>query len=440
MESPDFEPEAEALSAQSRARRAFAIIAASVAVITLTGVAYLHPSLPVSSAPSRVLAPQAEYQLLSVDFATSAAGWVVAGLAGGRYTVMGTTDAGRSWTRELAGPIADRATYLNFFDARDGVFALTGLRTVLYRTADGGRTWSSLVPSAPAADVLSISFADPGHGWLLVRAGPVLGPSGDLYRTADGGVTWADLGSPTGLSDQPFLVKFAGPNEGWLDSLNGGPYAYRSTDAGSTWTRVPLPAPPGGWRARGQFFVEASPTRGLGVVATVVNFPPSSGRHGVGATVLEYPPLTVRAFDGGVPVTYTYTTLIDKVASLGSAGGAGTTLPVAQVPAANQVELGSLDGGATWTVIAPPAAAGAVGYSDAQNWWWIGSGDWAASSNGGTTWTPYHNVGVIVPLPGSLQVLDADHAWFGAMAGSRPVLETTADGGIHWRAVILPPV
>ena len=440
VESPNFEPEVEAPSAQGRAHRAFAIIAASVAVITLTGVAYLHPSLPVFTTPSRETVPQAAYQLLSVDFATPAVGWAVAGLAGGRYAVMGTTDAGRTWTRDLAGPTDDRATYLNFFDARHGIFALTGLRTVLYRTVDGGRTWSSLAPLATGADVLSVSFADPRHGWLLVRAGSVMGPGGDLHRTSDGGATWTNLGSPTALSDQPFRVQFAGLDDGWLDSLDAGPYAYRSHDAGSTWTRVALPAPPGGWPATGQFFVGTSPTRGLRVVATVVDFPPIRGRHGVGATVLEYPPLTVRAFDGGVPVTYTYTTFIDMVAVTGSAGSAGTTLPVAQVPAANQVELGSLDGGATWTLIAAPVSAGAVGYSDAQNWWWIGSGAWATSSNGGTTWTPYHNVGVIVPLPGSLQVLDSAHAWFGAMAGSRPVLETTADGGIHWRAVILPPV
>ena len=51
METPNSEPEVEAPSAQGRARRAFAIIAASVAVITLTGVAYLHPSLPVTTAP-----------------------------------------------------------------------------------------------------------------------------------------------------------------------------------------------------------------------------------------------------------------------------------------------------------------------------------------------------------------------------------------------------
>jgi len=54
------------------------------------------------------------------------------------------------------------------------------------------------------------------------------------------------------------------------------------------------------------------------------------------------------------------------------------------------------------------------------------------------TWTPSRNLGVIQPLPGSLEVLDASHAWFGAMAGSRAVLENTNDGGTHWYMTSLP--
>jgi photosystem II stability/assembly factor-like uncharacterized protein len=47
---------------------------------------------------------------------------------------------------------------------------------------------------------------------------------------------------------------------------------------------------------------------------------------------------------------------------------------------------------------------------------------------------------VLQPLPGSLQVLDSKHAWFGAMAGTKAVLETTADGGIRWEMIVLPPI
>jgi hypothetical protein len=60
--------------------------------------------------------------------------------------------------------------------------------------------------------------------------------------------------------------------------------------------------------------------------------------------------------------------------------------------------------------------------------------------HGGTTWTAARNIGVIQPLPGSLQLLDSNHAWFGAMAGTKAVLERTVDGGITWEMIGLPAV
>jgi hypothetical protein len=178
------------------------------------------------------------------------------------------------------------------------------------------------------------------------------------------------------------------------------------------------------------------------VIATVVNFAPASGRSGIGGTVVAYPPLTVRTFDGGVPVFYRYAIFADAISStdLAAASAEHRSGTSTQVQAPNQVQLGSSDGGVTWSVIEPPNVPGAVGYSDALNWWWIGSGTWSTSSDGGTTWTPYRNVGVLSPLPGSLQVLDSEHAWFAAMAGAQAVLETTEDGGIRWTELGLPVV
>jgi hypothetical protein len=287
-----------------------------------------------------------------------------------------------------------------------------------------------------------MSFVDPSHGWLLVRSGTPTGAMGELLRTVDGGTEWTNLGSPVVAADDAYRVQFTDQQVGWLDSVSARPYAYKTVDGGASWRQVPLPAPSGGWPAGGQFFVAAQATQGFGVIASVANFAPTSGRSGIGGTVVSYLPLTVRTFDGGVPVFYIYATLVDAIptADLTAAEVQPKNGSSSQVLAPNQVQLGSLDGGSTWSVIAPPNAAGAIGYSDAQNWWWIGSGAWSTSSDGGTTWTPYRNVGVLQPLPGSLQVLDAQHAWFGAMAGTKAVLERTGDGGIRWEMIILPRI
>src|SRR5207245_6693059 len=100
--------------------------------------------------------------------------------------------------------------------------------------------------------------------------------------------------------------------------------------------------------------------------------------------VLGYPPLTVLAFDGGGSVEYIYAPFADSslyrsTAILSEAG----VLPV--MP--DQVELSSLDGGSSWKAAPVPSAYGAIGYADALDWWWVGAGAWATSSDGGVTWT-----------------------------------------------------
>jgi photosystem II stability/assembly factor-like uncharacterized protein len=425
----------------SRARRGIGLISISLLVIGLTGLAYLHPSMGATASPVAPAVP-ATYQLASVDFVSPTTGWFAATFDSGRFAVMNTTDAGHHWARQLAGDVGSAGVYVNFFDSTDGVVAVLGSQAVIYRTADGGRRWSANPIRGGVAyltSVSSMSFADALHGWLLLST-PTVASGAELLRTNDGGAEWTNLGSPAVGNDLVYRVHFSNPQVGWLDSLSARPYAYKSSDGGATWRQVPLPAPRGGWPATGEFFVGAQATQGIGVIATVASFAPPSGRSGIGATVIAYPPLTVRAFDGGVPVSYVYVTFVDTISnsSWSAADTKNRSASTSQVQAPNQVQLGSLDGGSTWKVIAPPNAPGAIGYSDAHDWWWIGSGAWSTSSDGGTTWTPYRNLGVVQPLSGSLQLLDARHAWFGAMAGTRAVLENTSDGGTHWQMTILP--
>jgi hypothetical protein len=227
-----------------------------------------------------------------------------------------------------------------------------------------------------------------------------------------------------------------------LYSQSTAPYAYKSVDGGSSWIRVPLPEPAGGWPAAqggsistGQFFVAAQPTEGAGVMTTVVAIAPPRGRSPAGGVLVGYPPLRVGTWDGGRPVTYVYADVspyrYSSVEHL-NAGGFVDSLPT------NQTQLSSVDGGLTWSLDGAPSGQRAVGYVDALNWWWIGSGRSRSRLTRAGRTSRVRTVGVPQPLPGSLQFLDATHAWFGAMAGSRPLVEATDDGGIHWRMILLP--
>jgi len=402
--------------------RALTLMTASVLTIVLVAIVYARPYASGGGQPRPA---ESSYGIAAVDFITPTTGWVAATYSAGTFAIFRTSDAGTTWTTQLTGVTDQRTLYLRFFDPSHGVLGLMGPRPAMFRTADGGRTWSTRALSS-SAYLLSMSFVDMDRGWLLLHPGL-------LFRTTDGGATWDGLGVPVSATDQPYRVRFTDREVGWLDSVSVNPVAYRSVDGGTSWRQVPLPAPAAGWPARGEFFVAAEPTRGAGVVATVVNLAPYIVRARSGERVVAYPPLTIRSFDGGLPVWNTYSIFTDSTPG-------GDLRGPAQLQAPHQVLLGSLDGGNSWSPLSPPRGAGAVGYSDAKTWWWIGSGAWSTSADGGSTWTPTRNIAVIQPLPGSLRMLDSSHAWYGAMAGGfRPLLERTADAGVTWETIGLPP-
>jgi photosystem II stability/assembly factor-like uncharacterized protein len=438
MESEDEFP---SQSSASRGPRSMAVIAISLVAISIAGIAYVYPNIGLglkgALAPD-VIEPQAT-QLAAVDFVTPATGWVVVELEAHAFALLHTTDAGESWSRQLSGAAGTIGEYMRFFDSAHGVLVLLGPQATLYQTSDGGRTWNNHRLTHYGGYIWSADYVDPNHGWLLTQD-PTVGET--LVRTQDGGKTWVNLGSPVLYSDWAYRVLFASPSEGWLYSQSTAPYAYKSEDGGTSWSRVLLPAPAGGWPAAqggsistGEFFVAAQPTEGAGVLTTVVAIAPPRGRSPAGGVLVGYPPLRVGTWDGGRPVTYVYADVspyrYSSVEHL-NPGGFVDSLPT------NQTQLSSVDGGLTWNAMVPPSSTGAVGYVDASNWWWIGSGAQSTTTDAGRTWSRVRTVGVPQPLPGSLQFLDATHAWFGAMAGARPLVEATDDAGLHWRMVLLP--
>ena len=420
----DFDPSIP----RARAGRALALGAASLAAIIATGIVFIRPAVgPTASPPLPTLT--SAYTVASIDFVNPTAGWLLVDFPSGDYAVVHTDDGGATWSRQLVAPSDGHAKYMKFFDDEVGVVALIGAQPILLRTGDGGHTWQTRPALKDAAAVLSWSFVDSDHGWMLAAPQTTAAiPPAHLYATEDGGFLWRDLGSPVGLGDEAFEVHFSFLTTGWLTTTSSGPYAYKTSDFGVTWTKVALPAPPEGWPQGGQFFVAVRPTTGRGVVATVVHFAGFIGRSGVGGTVRGYPPLTVRSFDGGRLRTYLYTTVIDQV----------VTGPFASDTPPNQTELGTVDNGQSWSSISLPSATGAVGFFDAAHWWWVGQGMWARSDDAGATWSDPQDIGVIDATPGSLRVLDAQHAWFAGASGARAMLERTEDSGTHWTLSTLP--
>ncbi len=106
------------------------------------------------------------------------------------------------------------------------------------RTADGGVTWHSVSPANAGALGYSVSsdFIDSLHFWILVPD-PKNMLAGTLYRTSDGGSTWSNIPVPFGGGE----LHFIDPDHGWMMASLGagagsmGIAVYQTSDGGSTW-------------------------------------------------------------------------------------------------------------------------------------------------------------------------------------------------------------
>lgn len=146
-------------------------------------------------------------------------------LAGAEGTVFQTTNGGENWQSLVSVPRRElRKVY--FADQNRGW--ATGDRLSL-RTSNGGMRWE-LVPYMPWQAML---FADSLRGWAL----------GDsVYRTEDGGQSWSTLAPP--LPGRPQAAFILNEHVGWLSySFPGDRLMARTRDGGQSWqmsTSVPL--------------------------------------------------------------------------------------------------------------------------------------------------------------------------------------------------------
>jgi photosystem II stability/assembly factor-like uncharacterized protein len=158
-------------------------------------------------------------------------------------TALRTDDGGTTWTGLATGTSQD-LTRLQAVTP-DVLVVLGGDGCVVRRSDDGGATFHKLFVLAETncPDRVAASyFVTPAVGYLLLRDGNVL-------RTSDGGATFgrgtAIPGTPAsaaGGQGTPADAIFTTPDAGVV-FLNGGNAAFKTTDAGASWTPVPAVDP-----------------------------------------------------------------------------------------------------------------------------------------------------------------------------------------------------
>jgi photosystem II stability/assembly factor-like uncharacterized protein len=156
-------------------------------------------------------------------------GWITSWSPAGDPRIMRTSDRGEHWVKVSGRSVQ----HLHFFDESNG-FGANG--TKFLRTEDAGRNWSETeIPKVRMIDRLF--FLSRELGWAAGTDGAEF----VVFRTADGGRTWVQSRSeaPERIANVTDLF-FADSQRGWLITWHGddgGTHLFSTNDGGTTWTR-----------------------------------------------------------------------------------------------------------------------------------------------------------------------------------------------------------
>ena len=177
--------------------------------------------------------------LVPINRQTAWVGGVI--YAPGTAYLYRTDDGGKSWS-PVSLPLPEGAEdielgidrdQMQFVSADEGylVVRMSGdaTQTAVYVTNDGGDTWTltpTLIPEAGESDFLSAQEA-------LLYNGE------QFYVTRDAARTWTTVSPDIVFGDSFVTMDFVNPNSGWIVSAAEDIYSlYRTHDGGATWLPV----------------------------------------------------------------------------------------------------------------------------------------------------------------------------------------------------------
>jgi len=182
-----------------------------------------------------------ETDLVSVCFPTPTLGWAV----GHGGIVLGTSDGGKSWTRQFSGrqlnELADRhlqgkpdeseqtvPSLLDIWFDSPTKGTIVGTFGTVFRTDDGGKTWTSWTDRIDTTEKLHF-YAVKGDGDFLYIAGE----KGSVWRLDRRSQRWVSL--PTGYAGTLFGLVVDGPK---VVAFGMRGSAFLSENGGKNWAAV----------------------------------------------------------------------------------------------------------------------------------------------------------------------------------------------------------
>lgn len=178
----------------------------------------------------------------------------VGGRVGGPASLFRSDDGGFSWTRLALPHEIAMILDVHFLDPSVGfVFAgsdpdVTKSHGLIARTSDAGRTWKIVYQSTRPFELMwKGAFPSRQIGYASLQnysaeaaqdpqAGVTADPKRFVVKTTDGGETWKELPLVSDGTVQELGIGFVDDLHGWVGVMAGG---YETTDGGATWTAVP---------------------------------------------------------------------------------------------------------------------------------------------------------------------------------------------------------
>jgi len=197
--------------------------------------------------------------LISLHMIDLTTGWALS-----EHAVLRTTDGGLQW-KNVTPPhtLLTRKSIADFLTASLAWVTIpqtNGTTTRVLWTADGGHTWQQ--STVQATFLKQITFIDSQHGWILAGWGATGGAAEavGVFRTSDGGKTWSNVSNALPASTDipppghlPYGgrksgIHFLNTSTGWITGtavVNDLFWLFVSHDGGATWNQQLLSLPPG---------------------------------------------------------------------------------------------------------------------------------------------------------------------------------------------------